>query len=216
MAPVIAEELLLLINRPDGRVGDRGPRLDMALAGALLAELVLDGHVELIDKKLKATGLPEGPEHPGLAAALKRIGSKAQTPDIVITKLADRVRQKTLADLVEAGVVTKRYQFFPIRKYPPVDLAPREDALRRLRATVFEGVEPDRRTAVLAAVVLAGKLAPLAFPGDDREAVKARLAEVTEGDWTVDAVRRALLTKRISEAVALAVTVVVAWVSTPG
>jgi hypothetical protein len=216
MAPVIAEELLLLAYRPEGTIRVRGPRLDMALAGSLLAELALDGYIELIDRKVKATGRADGPEDPALASALKSIGAKTRLPDAVVTKLGDRVRQRLLADLVSAGVVDKRYRFFPVRKYPQHDPALREAVAGRLRAVVEQGAEPDRRTAVLATVIHAAKLGPRFFPDTDQAAVKARLLELGDGHWVAEAVQRAILSKRIADVVGITITAVIGWASAPG
>ncbi len=54
VAPMIAEELVVLAFHPDGMVHGGGIELDCALAGALLLELAIDGAIDARDGRLHA------------------------------------------------------------------------------------------------------------------------------------------------------------------
>lgn len=204
MTQLIAEQLLLLAYRPDGTARGKGTELDMGLGGALLAELAVDGHVEVGEKEVRVNRGRSRPEHPVLAAALAEIEVKALRPRACVLKLARGARREVLAALVGRGVLTEEsrrvFGVFPGRRFPVADPAPREEALGRLRAAVIEGAEPDQRTAALAGLVQAAGLARRVFPDDDQRAVKARLKEIAEGDRAAEAVRRAIRAARAATA----------------
>ncbi|GAA5170150.1 hypothetical protein GCM10023321_66830 [Pseudonocardia eucalypti] len=197
MTQLIAEELLLLVYRLDGTAYGKTMELDKALGGALLIELALDGRVDLVDKRLRpAAETAQRPAHPELDQALALVEAKPRLPKQLVDKLSVGVRRRLSLGLVEAGVLTDESSrvlgIFPWRRYPVADPAPREDALRRLRAVVIEGAEPDPRTAALATLILAAGFTKRIFPGEDQRAVKARLRELAKGDWAAEAVRKAV------------------------
>lgn len=197
MTQLIAEELLLLVYRPDGTAYGKTIELDKALGGALLLELALDGRVDLVDKRLRPAGnAAQRPAHPELEKALALVEAKPRRPRQLVDKLSAGVRRRLSLGLVEAGVLTDEsgrvLGIFPWRRYPVSDPAPREDALRRLRTVVIEGAGPDPRTAALATLIMASGFAKRIFPGEDQRAVKARLKELAKGDWAGEAVRKAV------------------------
>lgn len=204
MTQLIAEQLLLLAYRPDGTARGEGIELDMGLGGALLTELALDGHVEVGEKEVRASGGRPRPEHPVLAAALAEIELKARGPKACVTRLSRGARLELLAGLVERGVLTEQprrvFGVFPGRRFPIADPAPKEEALGRLRAAVVEGAEPDQHTAALAGLIHAAGLARRVFANDDQRAVKARLKEIDQGDRVTEAVRKAIRAARAATA----------------
>lgn len=207
MAQLIAEQLLLLVYRPDGTARGKGIELDMGLGGALLTELALGGYVEVGENEVRANRGRPRPEHPALAAALAEIEVKARRPKACVTRLSKGARRELLAGLVERGVLSDEprrvFGVFAGRRFPIADSAPREEALGRLRAAVVEGGEPDQRTAALAGLIQAAGLARRVFPDDDQRAVKARLKEIAEGDWAAEAVRKAIRAARAATAAAV-------------
>jgi hypothetical protein len=196
MTQLIAEQLLLLAYRPDGTSRGKGTELDMALGGALLTELALEGYVELIGNRLAAIPDRGRPVHPELAVAFDAAAAKPRAPKGLVPKLAKGTRRRLLAGLVAAGVLTEQprrvFGVFPGRRFPLADPVPRDEALHRLRTAVIDGQQPDQRTAALASLIQAARLGARIFPDDDRRAVKARLAELAEGDWAATAVRKAI------------------------
>lgn len=197
MTQLIAEELLLLVYRLDGTAHGKTMELDKALGGALLMELALDGRIHLVGKCLwPAMDAGRRPCHPELGKALALVAERPRPPKQLVDKLSAGVRRRLSMELVEAGVLTDGFSWvlgiFPRQRYPVADPGPRKDAMRRLRAAVIEGADPDPRTAALATLILAAGLTRRIFPGEDQRAVKARLRELSEGDWAAEAVRKAV------------------------
>lgn len=196
MVLLIAEELLVLAYREDGRPGAQRVELNAALAGALLVELALAGSVELDGNRVRAVEGGPVPGRPVLVDALAETVAKVRRPKAWVQRLARKVRPRLLADLVAAGVLTEQPHrvlgVLSTRRYPPADPDVRVGIERRLRAAVIDGGAPDQRTAALAGLLHAAKLGRRVFPGDDRARVKRRLAEIAEGDWAADAVRGAI------------------------
>jgi hypothetical protein len=196
MALLIAEELLLVSRRAEGTGGRVNTEMQAALGGALMVELALNGNIELDGKQVAALGTSTPPREPILGDALAAIAAKPRKADKVVRLLARNAPERTRARLTERGVLTRkrgrRLGLVPADKYTLADAAAIEEPLSRLRAAVVDRAEPDERTAALAGLVHAAKLGRRVFPRDDRRAVKRRLAEIADGDWSAAAVRRAV------------------------
>ncbi|QYC37757.1 hypothetical protein Nocox_00600 [Nonomuraea coxensis DSM 45129] len=202
MKVTIAEELLLLAYSEDeGKQLISTMQLDPALAGALLAELAVEGRVELSDKKLVLTGTaPLGDDEPDdelddeLKAVLSRVAGehKERKPAWWVQRLqSSKLRTRLLTRLAEAGVLTEQrgkvLGLFPVTRWPEADPGVEAEVRERV-ASVLGGADPDARTAALIAVMHAAKLDRKAFPGASKERVK----EISEGAWAGDAVARTI------------------------
>ncbi|HEY4007366.1 MAG TPA: GPP34 family phosphoprotein [Pseudonocardia sp.] len=204
MAPLIAEELLLIAYRRDGAAGVGRTELDLALGGALLVELALAGNVEPTGRTVVAVGQRPPPSDPRLAEALADIAARPRSPKSQVRRLAKGTRARLLAGLVAEGVLTELpRRMLRARRYPLADPRPRQEIERRLRAAVFDGGQPDERTAALAGLVRAGRLERRVFPDDDRRELRRRLAEISEGDWAAEAVRKAIRAAQAATAAAV-------------
>ena len=64
--------------------------------------------------------------------------------------------------------------------------------MRRVRAAVLEGADPDDRTAALIAIVHSVGLLPKLFPDADRRLVKSRGRQISDHDWGSQAIRKAI------------------------
>ena len=201
MPLLISEELVLLALRPDGSLAGQDLHLKHALGGALLTELVLDGHAELEGNVVvPAEGHPR-PTHPVLAQALDEVATRRRhRPKAWVSRLARSARRDLLAGLVEAGILTEERHrvlgILPRSRHPLAEPAARDEPLGRLRAAVLDGATPEPRTAALAGMVSAAGLDRAVFPDADRRAVRRRLKEIAEGDWAAKAVRQAIAAVR--------------------
>ncbi|WP_326826693.1 GOLPH3/VPS74 family protein [Streptosporangium sp. NBC_01756] len=207
----IAEEVLLLAYSEDeGRQLVGSSELDAALGGALLAELAVNGRIDLADKKVTVLDpTPLGDEE--LDATLARIAaeSKERKPDWWVYKLhSAKLRKRLLTRLAEQGVLREEQRkilgIFPSTRYPESDPRVEEEIRERVRS-VLSGAVPDERVAVLVAVLHAAKVDRKAFPDASRERIK----EITEGDWagkavakTIAAINSAVMTAVIAGSVA--------------
>ncbi|MED7928710.1 GPP34 family phosphoprotein [Nonomuraea sp. LP-02] len=212
MKVTIAEELLLLAySEGEGKQLISTVQLDPALAGALLAELAVEGRVELTDDKLVLTGsAPLGDEE--LDAVLSRVAGehKERKPAWWVQRLqSHKLRARLLTRLAQSGVLTEQrgkvLGIFPVTRWPEADPSVEADVRERV-ASVLGGAEPDPRTAVLIAIMHAAKLDRKAFPGASKERVK----ELAEGAWAGDAVAKTIAAINAATITAITAATVVA------
>ncbi|MFI7043364.1 GOLPH3/VPS74 family protein [Streptosporangium sandarakinum] len=190
----IAEEVLLLaLSEREGKQLVGSTDLGVALSGALLAELAIDGRVGLTDKKIAVLDpTPLGDEE--LDAALARIAAedRPHKPDRWVYKLRSaKLRGRLLTRLAERGVLgeerSKVLGIFPRTRHPELDPSV-ERAVRERVREALTGAATDERTAALIAVLHAAKIDRKAFPDEDRRAFK----EIAEGHWAGDAVSKTI------------------------
>ncbi|MEV0623722.1 GPP34 family phosphoprotein [Nonomuraea sp. NPDC050404] len=189
----IAEELLLLAHDEEtGRPHIREAALDLAVTGAILAELTLAGRLRLAGDRLEAGDrTPTGDEE--LDGAL---GTIAESQPREARWWLDRLtypkrRWSLLKRLAERGVLSEQHGkvlgLFRTSQYPERDPRVEREIRRRLHE-VLDGAEPDGRVSVLVALVGACGLGPTLFPGARRD----RVREIAEGQWTGPAVADAI------------------------
>lgn len=196
----LAEEFALLAYGDDGAPDTDNVRLDHGVGGSLLLELAISGRVGIEDKKVVVRdGTPTG--DPLVDQALGRIaaGQRPRTPAHWVKKFAKDTRKLALNRLVEQGVLTRREDtvllVFPRTRYPAPDGVEPEletEARQRLTAAVTGTGPVDPRTAALCALLGATNLDRKIFRALDRKRVKARLAEISAGDWAAAAVRKSI------------------------
>lgn len=215
MGLTVAERLMLLIYRPDGTANGEGTKLDVlvkldvALAGGLLSELVSLGHAEFADKKVRATTREDQPEHPRLRAALAVLAKKPRNPENTLQALTSGLRKRVRADLVGSGVMVRRGRGLRLPRHELVDPGVRDALNARVRAVIFDGAPPDRDTLLLIPVVFATGLANRVLVEEDPHTVRTRLDELTEKDWLVEGLKRAVLAAKIKAGVGLVVQVMI-------
>lgn len=194
MTTIIAEEVLLLAySEVEGRQLVGSSELDAALGGSLLAELAINGRIDLADKKVTVLDpTPLGDEE--LDATLARIAAdpKKRRPDWWVQRLhSSKLRKRLLSGLAGRGVLGEEQRkilgVFPSTRYPERDPSV-EQGIRERVQSVLSGAEPDERVAVLIAVLHAAKIDRKAFPGASKERIK----EITEGEWAGEAVAKAI------------------------
>ncbi|MEU6713855.1 GPP34 family phosphoprotein [Nonomuraea sp. NPDC046802] len=206
MTVTIAEEFLLLAYSEDeGRQLISTMQLDPALAGAILAELVIAGRVELSGKKVTIKDpAPLGDDE--LDATLARIAEYGKNRDAswwVQRLQSGKLRGRLLSRLARAGVLNeergKVLGIFPTTRWPEAHPGVEADIRERVSA-VLAGAEPDARTGVLIAITHAAKLDRKVFPAESR----ARVKEIAKGDWAANAVAQTI--KAMAAAGAIAAT----------
>jgi hypothetical protein len=201
---LIAEELLLLLLDDESGKLTHATYLDAGIGGALLVELALGEHVDVVKQgrwsraKVHPTATSGGPEDPVLLEALAVVAEKERTAQDLVARLGKRRRDQLLGRLAEQGVVRpeddKVLGLFPRHRWPVVDSRHEADVRRRLGDTLLRGVGPEPRTGGLVAVLSAMDLAHQVVDREGLPArqVKKRAKEVAEGDWAAKAVRDAI------------------------
>lgn len=226
--PLYAEDLLLLLT--DAESGKRTvdtTRLDLALAGAVVLELVELGRLELSGPgaEVRAGRLvvrddsPTG--RPVLDTALERLGrSRPQKPQQALQRLTKGLRSSVYGSLEVRGVVRRRpgraLGVFTSDQWPAVALGREQQLRRALHDVLVVGRSPDRREVLLVSLLQAIDQLPkvLGLSGAEKRMVRARAKALSEGELAGDAVAGAVTAVRA--AVTAAVTAAAAGGSGAG
>lgn len=188
-ALTLTEELLLVafddakgIDRTDSGVA-------YGLAGALLAELTLEGHLrEDADGKLTPAS-PERPADPLLAAAFDAVAgsSRARSAGAWVRKLPSELSPlpKTVAKrLSERGVLDEERSRLLGRvsrtRYPQADPEPERALRARLEEVLLEGRAPTAREALLAALLRPYRLIGRVVGKERRRDAERRAKEIED------------------------------------
>lgn len=187
MKLTLAEQLLLLsYGEESGKPLISTSHLDCGLAGAHLLDLSYAGKLSIEGGKLYVTGDAAGDP------VLTHIAAKPpHSADWWVYHLAtpDR-RAQLLHGLVSAGVLEEHTHRFRHATYPESDPSLERDLAGQLRAVTDGTVEPDNRSVALIGLAHACGLDKHLFPGRDRQALRHRLTELTQGEWCGHAVRK--------------------------
>jgi hypothetical protein len=207
----LAEEFLLLAYADDGTPLTDGMHLDNGLGGALLLDLAMASRIDVVDKRVVVVN-PEPTGEPLVDQALERIGGaeKSRKPGHWVSKFSKDTRPRVLDKLVADGVLTMEKDrvlgVFPRTRYPAAqgtEPAVETDARMRMRAAVLGDGTVQPRTAALCALVAATDLDRKMFADLDRKRVKARLAEISQGEWAAKAVQATI--EEIQAAILIAI-----------
>ncbi|MFI2363720.1 GPP34 family phosphoprotein [Promicromonospora sp. NPDC019610] len=216
---LIAEDLLLLLFDPRSGTIAGENTLFYTLAGAVLTELALAGHVE-IDGRPALTGprvsavAGNPPADPLLHEPWDRLAEKPRGAQTFLAEVGPRLREPLLDRLVERGHVgrekRKALGFIPTTALTDGGTPRRAELVAAVRPVLADGAEPDPRTAVLAALLSAsGSLPTLHRDIPWSGAVYTRGKALEHGDWGAAAAGEAVLRTTVavttaSAAIALA------------
>lgn len=187
----LAQELLLLALKDEkGTLAVESMFLRHGLAGALLLELLFEGRLAIVDKKVK---LIDGSTHPdpfleGTLVYIRESKKERKLKDWV-KRLAEKqsklVREMTTS-LVAAGILQheegKILWVFPHHTYPTNDPTPELLIRRRIDDVILGGSTPDDRTSALISLALACRLAGELFEKDVRRDAKKRMKEIAKSN----------------------------------
>jgi hypothetical protein len=195
----LADDLLLVLLDPaSGRPRTDGTKLDYALAGALLLDLALAERVDVVGAGRKArVVVPDAPapEDDLLALAAELIAQKPRGADKLVPALAKGLRGRLLERAEQRGDLRRERWVLWLDRWPAADDRRRRALATRLHDVLLTGATPDQRTAALVALLAAVDAAPAAVDAPDRatrKAVSRRAAQIGEGAWAAESVRRAV------------------------
>lgn len=211
---LIAEDILLLLTDDEtGKFVGDGTQMDYALAGAVLLELAERGKIDVAEPggqvkkgRLYVTDASRTGE-PALDDALATIAEKDRKPQDVIGKLAKGLREKLLTGLADRGVLQRErgkvLGLFPTTRWPANDSAHEQQLRRKLHDVLVTGATPETRTAAVITMLAAIDAVPKVLPDEEKRLLKRRAKEISEGEWTAEAVRKAI--QAVNSAVTAAV-----------
>ncbi|RME25524.1 MAG: GPP34 family phosphoprotein [Candidatus Zixiibacteriota bacterium] len=199
------EELLLLALRDDKGTVKSSVTIEYPLAGAILAEL-------LLQKRLTID--PTRPKKQLVALADKTLFGDPLL-DETILKIRDtrrpaslkswvmriarlkKLRHRTAERLCRRGILRSDKQkvllFFTRRVYPQVNPEPQRQLVNRLRGAVFGAGEVDPRTSVLVALAYNSGVLKNVFAKQELKAHKQRIKQIATGDAVGRATREAIM-----------------------
>ena len=188
----IYEEVLLLALR-DEEGTFTGGFIEVAVAGAVLAELLLDEHIYIGEKKRNlidhndppCTGDPVIDECLGKITEAKR--RAALTNWIPRLARIPKLRNKVAHQLCERGIVKieeeKVLFIFPRTVYPELNPKPEQQIMKRLRAAIFEDNDSlDPRTITLISIAHRTGLLNHNFGSKELQKRKKRISQIVEGE----------------------------------
>ena len=199
---LIAEDLLLLLLDDQSGKPNTG-HLDLALGGAVLVDLALEGLVEVAShgsllgsaKLRRAPGAMAGDRI--LAGALGAVAENKPAQKLVVKvgkglldPLAERQRRRGVLDRREEkvlGLVTRT-------RWPSRDPSRNEAIRRGLVVILVQGGRPDARSAALIGLLLAVHRLhrTVSHPDASARSVKKRAKEVAEESWASPTIKDAV------------------------
>ena len=205
---LLAEDLLLLVtNDATGRLSVSGEPVDAGLGGANLVELTLLGKVDVSgeqDQGRRGRIIVRDPSPPGdevLDAALQTLVKRqGRKPSAVIRPLGKKLRRVLYQRLAARGVLRAERRrmlgIFPTRTWPAADPSHKAEVRQHVTQALVGTAAPDERTAALIALLHALKcehkvVDPRPYQLSRRQ-LRARAAEIAQGNWASKAVRKAI------------------------
>ena len=205
---LLAEDLLLLVtDDASGRLAAPGAQVDAGLGGANLVELTLLGKVDVAgeqDQGRPGRIIVRDPSPPGddvLDAALRTlVARQGSKPSAVIRPLGKDLRPVLYQRLVASGVLRaghgRALGIFPTRTWPAQDPSHEAETRQLVTQALIQPAAPDERTAALIALLHALKFEhKVVDPRShqlSRRQLRARAAEIAQGNWASEAVRKAI------------------------
>jgi len=191
----LCEDLLLLAIDPASGVVRNWSRLNIALAGAELAQLQEAGRIDVSAGRIVVTGpaaMTTG--DPDMDATLARLASCSQPPRLLafVGRHRANVVNSYLARLSGAGFVQHQGGRWFGQRWPVTDRSRLASARAPLDAVAFGAGDFSSAQAVLAGLVQAVGIARSLYPGRQNRAVRVRLRQIARSHWAVEAVRSAI------------------------
>jgi hypothetical protein len=205
---LLAEDLLLLVtDNASGRLSVPSAEVDAGLGGANMIDLLLRGKVDLSgdgDPGRRGRIIVRDPspaDDEVLDAALRiLIKHQGSRPYTVIRPLGKNLRKQLYQRLAETGAVRpdrgRVLGIFPTRIWPTQDGTHRERVRQLVTQALVQQEPPDARAAALIALLHAlrceHKIIDPSHYHLSRRQLRARAAQIAEGNWVSEAVRKVI------------------------
>mgnify|MGYP003375824828 CR=1 FL=1 len=204
---LLAENLMLLVLPDKGSPLLRGASLDIALAGAVVAELALSGHVRLGEEgettvkegKITVNAEASPLTDPLLARGMEFVAKSFwKSPASVLQTAQSEWRKAVRERLVRAEIlsdVRRGVLGVSTHRWTVIDPRPRTELLDRLDQVLFNGAPADPEAATMAGMIYAcGITVPVMQRGRHVEATPLRTAAKAywQQSWPAQATYSAL------------------------
>lgn len=185
---LVEDLLLVLLDDDGGHIAGEG-MLYATLGGAVIVELAQRGLVRVAPGQgVEAVPGATPPADPLLRSAFDAIATRRRSVVARIAEIGPPLRETVLDRLEERGLVRRERDrvlgFIPVTRLRTVDATHEDEVVERLRAVLVDGVEPDPRSAALAALLWASDQLPtlhrrIPWSND----VASRALALQQGDW---------------------------------
>ena len=177
---------------PDGTVARSQSAAALGVTGALVAELVHDGHLTLDDGRIHLTGT--SPQHRLLIQAFEGVkpheGKKLKT---TLGSIKHAGWSEVVDSMIEAGVLGRDKQAFRATRHPILDPRAQDLLLGEVRSAAVGDGPLDWRMATLLALAGVSQMLEVVAPSrGDRQRAKQRIKEATEQVPVAAAVKYAI------------------------
>ena len=188
----IYEELMLLaLNNKKGR--QKFGFSEYSTAGAVVAELLLDGRIKIEDeKKLLVRVIDASPTgDPVIDECLRKMSDQRRRSSVQtwVQKLAriKHFRVKILRQLCERKIVREDPEkvlfFFTVKTYPEINPVPEQRIVARIRKAIFDSTgKVDAKTAVLIALADGNGMLADNFTRKALKPYMKRIEQIINGD----------------------------------
>ena len=200
--PTLAEDLLLLLFQPDAAGTIAGENtLYYTLAGAVLADLALGGHVRTAPGRAGSTLVRAVGDHPPaddiLRSAWDYVVPKPRGVQTFLAAVGPPLRGPLLDRIVERGdirrVTRKVLGLFGMKVLEDGGTGRRARLLEDVRQVLVDGAEPGARVAALAALLSSSGTLPQFDPVIPwTTPVITRAEELQRGNWGAGAAGEAV------------------------
>lgn len=207
------EEVLLLVLRDEKGTPEFGAMYAYAMAGGILAELLLAGRITVDEGKRKLVGLvddaPMGDAV--LDECLTKVATakrRASTTTWVqrfahVRRLHHRVAEGLCRQKVLRADEDKVLLIFKRTVYPEIDPKPERKIIERLDRAIFTDTDKvDPRTVILIALAQAADLLRIHFERRELKKRKQRIKHIADGDLMGTATKEAVVAAQTAVMVA--------------
>ncbi|MFH1716498.1 MAG: GPP34 family phosphoprotein [Planctomycetota bacterium] len=197
------EVMLLALHETQGTVV-RAVKYQYAIAGAVLAELLLNKRITLNPSGKKQIIEPIGAEplgEPLIDRCLEKMNIRKKSASLQtwISRLAtarnlnDRVAQQLAKRSVLRAARGRVLLIFKRSIYPQVDPGPRSELVERLRGAVLtDAMHVAPRTVILLSIANSTGLLRVVFDKNELNARKGRIEQIVDGEIIGKATREAI------------------------
>ncbi|MGC5051053.1 GOLPH3/VPS74 family protein [Micromonospora sp. DT48] len=195
--PTLVEDLLLLLFQPrSGSIAGENT-LFYVLAGAVLANLALNGQVAMADRRKVRVVEGRAPSDDLLRSAWDYLSAKPRGVQTVLAAIGPELRKPVLERLIERGDITredrKMLGLFRTTALRDGGSGRRARLLEQVRQVLVAGAEPSARVAALAALLSSSGTLPefdRDIPWTSRVVTRAK--ELEQGNWGAGAAAEAV------------------------
>ena len=188
------EVMLIALKDQEGTIHSKASSFRYALAGAILAELAIEGKVLVSEDRREPLRIldtkPVG--DPAIDAALAKMAKSKHTYVAenwvgMIASIAN-LKEQTALSLCRRGILKEEEKkilfIFTSKTYPEVDHDPEDLLLARLEDAIFNTRSMvDARTAMLISILTASSMLSIPFDAKRMKAktIKKRIEKISEG-----------------------------------